>query len=365
MGHATRSLTILNHLLDNDHEIRVVVSGKAHQFLTERLASRANASVEEIHGLTLRYFGNRLDRGQSLYANLRRAPDGIRKNVKVYRKVAEDGFAPQAVVSDFESFAAFYGLKHRVPVISLDNIQILNRCRLDKTVTSGNGFDLRLARLAVKAKMPGAYHYLITSFFYPPIRRRRTTLLPPILRPDVVNAVKEPAAHMLVYQRTIPPRQLVKTLQPLPVTFHVYGTTENHTDHNVVFKSFSGSGFLEDLRTARAVIGGGGFSLMSEAVSLKVPMLSVPIEHQYEQQLNALYLERLGYGTCSHTLTTESLEQFLSRLDEFQQSLDAYERHDNHMVFDCLDELLDGIDKRGKRPNRLVSPAFKKSEADN
>ncbi len=35
---------------------------------------------------------------------------------------------------------------------------------------------------------------------------------------------------------------------------------------------------------------------MSEAVSIGVPLLSIPVEGQFEQELNARYLGRLGYG---------------------------------------------------------------------
>ena len=40
MGHATRSLVILGHLLEKEHEIKVVVSGRAHAFLADRLLAR-------------------------------------------------------------------------------------------------------------------------------------------------------------------------------------------------------------------------------------------------------------------------------------------------------------------------------------
>src|SRR3990172_475996 len=105
MGHATRSAVVLEHLASSGHEIRVVVSGKAHQFLKERFSGRENVALEEIHGLTLRYFGNRLDRAGSLFWNLKNAPRGVKKNVEVYRKVAEESFRPPLVVSDFEALA--------------------------------------------------------------------------------------------------------------------------------------------------------------------------------------------------------------------------------------------------------------------
>ena len=36
---------------------------------------------------------------------------------------------------------------------------------------------------------------------------------------------------------------------------------------------------------------------MSEAVYLRKPMLALPLAGQFEQEMNARYLERLGYGT--------------------------------------------------------------------
>ena len=40
MGHATRSRVVIEHLATKGHEVKIVVSGRAHRFLTERLASR-------------------------------------------------------------------------------------------------------------------------------------------------------------------------------------------------------------------------------------------------------------------------------------------------------------------------------------
>ena len=47
------------------------------------------------------------------------------------------------------------------------------------------------------------------------------------------------------------------------------------------------------------MVTGGGFSLLSEAVYLGKPMLSVPLHGQFEQLMNARYLEREGYGICA------------------------------------------------------------------
>jgi uncharacterized protein (TIGR00661 family) len=356
MGHATRSLVVLRHLLAKGHDVRVVVSGQAHEYLANRLRAYSNVTTEEIHGFTLRYFGNRLNRSGSLFWNIKNAPKGIRKNIKVYRKVAEDGFKPQIVFSDFESWAALYGIKSRLPVVSIDNMQIINRCRHRKYLTKG--FDFRLARTAVKMKTPGAYHYLVTSFFFPPVRKRRTTLVPPILRPAVLEAKRIPRNHVLVYLRAAGADGLVAILKKLPYPFRVYGTNGVESESNVKICPFSETGFLDDLRRARAVIAGGGFSLMSEAVSLRVPMLSIPIEHQFEQELNARYLEELGYGVWSRTLDREAIAHFLARTDEYAHALEGFKRHDNSMFFTCVDELIERCRNGKKGPARLQTSAM-------
>lgn len=358
MGHATRSRVVLEHLLRAQHEIRVVVSGRAHKFLVDRLKPYPNVSLEEIHGLTLTYFGNRLDRSESLFDNLRKAPQGMLKNVEVYRRVAESGFRPELVISDFESWAALYALNHFLPVISIDNMQIINRCKHPKAVIEGGGFDFRLARLAVKMKIPGAYHYLLTSFFFPHVRKKRTTLVPPILRPEILGARREPRDHVLVYQTSQTNTELVPTLNRLAGRFRVYGMGRQGTEGNVTLCAFSETQFVEDLRTARAAIAGGGFSLMSEAVSLHVPLLSVPVEQQFEQELNARWLEHLGYGARAERLDADVIAHFLERVEKYSKALEGYPRHDNGMLFDCVDELVTRRERGEKRPNLLRSPSM-------
>jgi uncharacterized protein (TIGR00661 family) len=361
MGHATRSHVVVDHLARAGHEIRIVVSGRAHAFLVKKLAEFPNVTVEEIHGLTLQYFGNALDRARSVYQNLKVAPGGIKKNVEVYRRVAESGFRPDVVVSDFESWAALYGTRHGIPVISIDNMQIINRCQHDKGLVRAKGFDFELARLAVKMKVPKGYHYLVTSFFFPPVRKKFTTLLPPILRPEVAALEWEPASHVLVYQTQTTNQALVPTLKQLPHRFRVYGLGREGSEGNVTLCPFSEQKFLEDLRTARAVVCGGGFSLLAEAVSLGIPTLSIPVAGQYEQELNARYLDALGYGAWAPRFEGRFIAEFLERCPEYRAALGGSRLpRDNGMLFACVDELLGRIARGEKRRPVLESPALGK-----
>src|SRR4029078_10923490 len=114
----------------------------------------------------------------------------------------------------------------------------------------------------------------------------------------------------------------------LGIPARVYGLrrdlTADMVDGNVTYRPFGEARFIEDLRTARAVVAGGGFSLLREAVFLQKPVLSVPVERQFEQVLNALYLQDLGYGTRARRLDEATLGAFLERIPEHARTLADY-----------------------------------------
>ena len=53
---------------------------------------------------------------------------------------------------------------------------------------------------------------------------------------------------------------------------------------------------MSDLASSKAVMATAGFTLMSEALWLKKPMLALPMAGQFEQQLNGHCLEQMGLG---------------------------------------------------------------------
>lgn len=336
MGHATRSRVVIQHLLDAGHSVSVVASGRAYGFLTQRFAGHPALRVHDIHGLHLTYEGNALELGRSLLSNLGEAPAGIAQNIAVYRQIHRGEPEPEVVISDFESWAFFYGLNHYIPVISIDNMQIINRCEHPPEITRDPSF--QLAKAAVKIKLPGAFHYLVTTFFRPPVRKERTTLVGPILRPEIRAARREPGTHVLVYQTAFN-AELLSFLQSLPGHFVVYGMNRAGQEGNCTLRTFSEQGFIEDLRTARAALAGGGFSLMSECVHLGVPLYAVPIEGQYEQELNARYLTALGYGAWSPDFDRDAIAAWLAAV----APTTPYVQEPAEVLFARVDELLGAV----------------------
>jgi uncharacterized protein (TIGR00661 family) len=187
--------------------------------------------------------------------------------------------------------------------------------------------------------------------------------VPPILRPEVLSLRRDASSAVLVYQSSACHDGLIPLLRSLPYEFRLYGMGREGVEGNVTLCPFSEQAFLEDLRTARAVIAGGGYSLMSEAVHLGVPLLSVPLENHFEQELNARYLARLGYGRFAPRLTAPVVGEFLDSVPAHERALAGYPRQDNSYLFHCIEELLWHIGRHDPPPVALSSAAIRRAGA--
>ncbi|MDO8661091.1 MAG: glycosyltransferase family protein, partial [Candidatus Woesearchaeota archaeon] len=131
--------------------------------------------------------------------------------------------------------------------------------------------------------------------------------------------------HILVYQTSNSNTQLKQDLANLPFNFIVYALDEQGWSKNCVWKKFSAAeDFIADLASCQGVITNGGFTLITEALHLGKPILSVPVKGQFEQILNAYYVQKLGYGLTSNVLTPELMNEFAKRLPEFKKNISKY-----------------------------------------
>ncbi len=338
LGHAMRSRVVLEHLLAAGHDVEIMASGRACEFLGKRFAD-----VNRIHGLHMILEENRVRKGKTLWSNVLGGVLGLPDNIKAYFDLLAD-FEPEVVISDFESWTYLYGKTHRLPILSIDNMQVIHRCALPDEIIEGHRVAFELTKAFIKGKLPGCDAYYITAFFRPPTRKPDTYLFPPILRPEILAARPSDGDHLLVYQSG-PNEALAAALARAGVEARIYGMrpglTEEARDGNLRFRPFSEAGFIDDLASCRGVIAGGGFTLMGEAVYLHKPMLSVPLAGQFEQVLNARYLEREGYGVAADDLDDPAVvPRFLERVGDCGRALAAYRQDGNRELLAAVDAFL-------------------------
>ena len=344
MGHAIRSKVVIDHLIkDENHEVQVVVSGRAYNVLSDYFPG-----VHKIWGLSMSYKENEFNVIKSVVQNIKKALDsGLPDNIRQYFELTAE-FKPDCVISDFESWSYLYGMRHQIPVIGIDNIHMVSRCRHPEELLKIHKGNYEISKNFTKGKTPRSTHYYIPTFFYPEVRKQRTTLVPSILRNEILEAKKTVKDHIVVYQTSESCADLPEILKKIDKPFFVYGfkreIKEVVKENNITYKPFSEKGLVRDLSSAFGVIANGGFTLLSESVYLQKPILSIPIQSQFEQVLNAHYLEELGFGYSMDKLDKETILYFIEHIDNYRDNLSKYKQEEgNGILFNLLDEQLDTI----------------------
>ena len=101
-------------------------------------------------------------------------------------------------------------------------------------------------------------------------------------------------------------------------------------EKNLILKKFNEKEFIKDLASCKALIANGGFCTITEAVQLGKPVLSVPIKKQFEQILNAIFVDKLGYGEFHRKLKVDKIKDFISNIDIYKENL--INRMDQHFL---------------------------------
>ncbi len=91
---------------------------------------------------------------------------------------------------------------------------------------------------------------------------------------------------------------------------------------------------------SKAVMATAGFTTMTEALYYRKPYLALPMEGQFEQQLNGYLVQKLGYGVNAPEPCPERISEFLANLGKYAERLKDYPAADNSAIEQKLDELL-------------------------
>ena len=316
-GHSSRVLTLTRVLTNLGHEVRILASNKAHQVLQPRLPD-----VREIPGFTFVYKNNRVELAASFQANL----PLLWYRRKVIREITGiiESWQPHLAITDFEPFlpraAEIAGLR----CISLDHQGVIPFSR------PALPLDQQIPALAARAVVWLTDHHVearfATSFFYPPVPAgKQVEFFPPILRDKVRAITPRDDGYVVVYQTSSSFTRLPELLKALPFRFKVFafehaGVKE---DGNISYFPRSDERFIEEVGNASWVLTNGGYTLMSEALYLGKPVFSLPVAWQFEQWLNARYLQDLGYGMMCDDLRDfpAKTKAFIGQLEQYRQNI--------------------------------------------
>jgi uncharacterized protein (TIGR00661 family) len=305
LGHVTRTLAVIEHL--PECEVHIFTSGKALAYLT----STAYPHLHAIEGLMFRYRNGRV----AQFASLRGAVSFfLRSRTRNVRQIlaAADHLQPELFVTDFEPSLPVAAQRWGGPLVSVDNQHRFSHCAVR---------DLPLG-LRCYAKFVGQYircamgqpRVAVISTFSPEYLRpaaANAVVVDSVIRPAVEALQPSNEGFVLAYARDSIREPLLACLHRLDRRCVVYGAPPDECRGRLEARPLSPD-FVHDLARCACVVSTAGHQLISEACYLGKPMLAIPEPGQYEQYINAFYLENVGGGRRCHlkTLSPRLVQDF-------------------------------------------------------
>jgi len=329
-GHSSRSKEVLTHLKKQGHEIKVISHDRGYRNLKKEF------DVTEISGLRLSFSKNKISHTMTVLENFAKT-QMVQKSIrKIFSIIGE--FKPNICIVDFEPVTCTAANLKKIPIISIDNQHMITDTKIEypNKYTS----DALKTKAVINLFVVNAKAHIITTFFSAKVLKKKSILVPPILRREIFDIKPKDSGYMLVYL-TYKFDKMIDILKSINKKFIVYGFNIDKIDSNITFKKASFEGFINDLATCECVLANAGFTLITESLYLHKPYLAYPVKHQFEQVLNAYYLDKMGYGKYWDEISKEKIESFLYNTDIYKKKLLSYKKNNNKKLFQTVDRLIE------------------------
>jgi uncharacterized protein (TIGR00661 family) len=331
-GHAIRALTVARHY--GSHEFLFVCHGEAARLIG------AEFRVFECPNPITPVRGHRVDVGAALLRTASTVADMAHWKRKLRQRVED--FGANVAITDYEFFVPRVADMLDIPCISLDNQHAITLGAIAYPLSQAAS--MVTTYLAIRLLFSSADRYLISCFFEARkhVPGLRVDWVPPLLRSEVIELCPDTGDHVVAYQGYPTLRRFVEVLSSLNRPVYVYGAGAGADFRNLSFREFHERDFLKDLAGCAYVVCGGGHTLISEALHLGKPVLSIPVRGAFEQYLNSYYVERCGYGKQSSmaNFSTDEVGNFEKNLDSYRNRIHQGCFCGNDAAFALLDDFI-------------------------
>lgn len=299
MGNSTRCHSIIENLQSMGYTIDVITSGNGLEYFN---------SVENINKIwkfkSLNYSksSDGSISARSTFLNIPKHIVTLTKNVLLLSKVLKrQSF--KAIVTDSDYSLFFLKWKINIPVFAINNAHIIvNECK------NMNTFPKSIKLQLVIEKLDKLYHEIVPTYVLSPSmkavkNKNKITNFTPFLRKNLLVKKHQPINNSKVKNCLI---MLSGSSFGSQIDFLKYLKVDPNTTIDVIGKGGVSSDNVnfhgKVLRNHKMILKAdifvinAGFSAISEAFSLGVPAVVIPIKNHAEQFINAKIFEELGLG---------------------------------------------------------------------
>jgi uncharacterized protein (TIGR00661 family) len=292
-GHIARIVALSEQLRDK-LDLIYFVPESVQPFLFKHLG---NVTVVTIPSFTFALKNHGVDYVETAKVNLihilqfKKITQGIQTQLREWQV--------DALVCDFEPFVSRAASGMGLPLLNLNHPGIVLK-------SFSLGLSAFMSRAVARFMTPRAQETLFCSFFNGEVG--------PIIRKEIREKTPVSEDFFVVYTKADSREKMKNILVDFP-------------EYNFDFYPRKEGDFAKALSRCKGVIAPAGHQLLSEALYLGKPVLAFPQKNQYEQKINALMLERSGFGIYGryHRMKKDVI-RFFDQIDKLPAKQNRFER---------------------------------------
>lgn len=342
-GHINRQICVIKELLNNNYEVLVATEANKIQIIKERLE---NVKVIELNIPWIVCNEKGFDFKETLnkYNNI----DLFKKYLELGIKIEEelDG-KPNLIISDYEPNVAQYAYATGIPLITMEQqSKFLYLDELDL-----NNYSIKEEIYRINYFFPKYDKKIISSFFPISIKDNKVIQVSPIISNLNKETIKDNfiIVYLSPYSDSDKYEKLIDIIGNIrDINFKVY--SKNYEKYinkfkysNVMFSNFNNE-FKKDMSQSSALITTGGHQLISEAISIELPLYVMPL-NTYVQHYNAYMVKKYELGT-NKDITESNIIDFINNIEKYRKNIKEfkgkyYNKKWNETFINIVNETID------------------------
>ena len=226
---------------------------------------------------------------------------------------------PDLVITDYEPNVAQYSYAIDIPLICMEQqskFLYLEELKI-------NNYSILEEKKRINYFFPKYSYKIISSFFPLNIKNKNVKVVTPIISP--LKEINRKKNHILVYfspyENSEKYIMTINALKKISNYNIIVYTKEKFDDEssNITYKSYSGD-FKNDLENAYCLISTAGHQLLSESISIEIPVYLIPLS-TYEQNYNARMIEKYDLGKIADNITNTEINQFIDKVPDYKRNI--------------------------------------------
>ena len=273
----------------------------------------------------------------------------INSNTDQYKNFFEFGISvneafngiPSIVITDYEPNVAQYSYAVGIPLICMEQqskFLYLNEEKIDN-------FSIIEEIRRINYFFPKFDYKIISSFFPINIKDKKVKIVSPIIRnlKKIEKKKNQVLVYFSPYSDSFKYKLVLNAISQIKyLNFIVYTKQQfdEYYSNNIIFKFF-GETFINDLQSSKFLISTAGHQLLSEAISINLPLYLIPL-NTYEQNYNAYMVEKYKIGKIGKRINKNEIEIFSNKLNYYLNNINNFKNkyYKNEWKSD-LKEILD------------------------